>query len=415
MTSWKRSVEVATNPRVWVVLLLGFSSGMPLALTTGALQAWLTVSGVNLIDIGLFSFVGLPYIYKFLWSPLMDRFIPPFLGRRKGWMLITQVCLLVSIILMGLLNPNHELGLLGVLALITAFLSASQDITIDAYRTDLLLPDERGLGSAMFVGGWRIGAMVSGGLALIVAEYIGWNTTYIIMASLMLVGILTSYFAPKPTLEAKPPTTLKKAIVEPFKEFLSRKLAIWLLIFIVLYKVGDAFAVTLGSTFFIRGMGFSQATVGSVFKIYGLIAILVGVYLGGLLMPKIKLYASLFWFGLFQAASNLTFMWLALAGKHLWLLVLAISIDNLAGGMATAAFLAFLMALCNHKYTATQFALLSALSAVARVLVGPIAAVMVNHIGWAQFFAWSFVFSLPGLAILVWLSRHININAQMID
>jgi MFS transporter, PAT family, beta-lactamase induction signal transducer AmpG len=415
MASWQRVWQVATTPRVWVVLLLGFSSGLPLALTMGALQAWLTVSGVKLLDIGLFSFVGLPYVYKFLWSPLMDRLIPPFLGRRKGWMLITQFCLLFSIIIMGVVNPKHALGLLAVLALITAFLSASQDIAIDAYRTDLLLPDERGLGSAMFVGGWRIGAMVSGGLALILAQYIGWNLTYVVMALLMLVGLITSLFAPKPPLEEKPPVDLRAAIIEPFKEFLSRKLAVWLLIFIVLYKVGDAFALALASTFFIRGMGFSQAVVGGVFKLYGLIAILLGVYLGGLLMPKIKLYASLFWFGLFQAASNLMFMWLALAGKKLWLLIAVVSVDNLAGGMATAAFLAFLMALCNHKFTATQFALFSALAAVARVFVGPAAAVMVGHYGWPHFFFLSFLLSLPALLILVWLSKKININAPVID
>lgn len=407
--AWQQKMkQIWTSKNVWVLIFLGFSSGLPFSLTSSTLQAWLTTAGVKLVDIGLFSLVGIPYLYKFIWSPLMDRYVPPWLGRRRGWMIISQIALIVTIFAMAVVGVHSSLYLLAALALVTAFCSASQDIAIDAYRTDLLTPDERGLGSAVFIGGWRIGALLSGGLALILANYIGWRSTYFVMAACLLIGFVASLKGPAPKLEQSAPVSLYQAVVMPFKEFLTRPYSIALLIFILLYKISDAFAFSLMSTFLLRHMHFDLVTVGSVFKIFGVVAILLGTILGGVLIPYLKLFRSLLLFGFLQCISNLMFFWLSVAGKHYLLLVSAVVLDNLAGGMSTAAFLAFLMSLCNHQYTATQFALLSALSAVGRVLLGPVAAIFVLHYGWSEFFIWSFIFGLPALVLLLALRKVVH-------
>ncbi len=401
--------QIWTSGNVWILIFLGFASGLPFSLTSTTLQAWLTTAGVKLIDIGLFSLVGIPYLYKFVWSPLMDRYVPPLLGRRRGWMIISQIALIVAIVAMAIVGVKSSLYLLGCLALLTAFFSASQDIAIDAYRTDLLTSDERGLGSAVFIGGWRIGALLSGGLALILANYLGWRMVYFVMAGFMLVGLLASLMGPQPSYEKSAPTTLYQAVVMPFKEFLTRPYGVALLVFIFLYKISDAFAFSLMSTFLLRHMGFDLVTVGTVFKIFGVFAILFGTILGGVLIPYLKLFKSLLLFGFLQCVSNLMFLWLALVGKHYALLVSAVVLDNIAGGMSTAVFVAFLMSLCNHHYTATQFALLSALSAVGRVVLGPLAAVFVLHFGWPSFFVWSFILGLPALVLLLFLRPAIEV------
>lgn len=402
-----------TNRRMAAVLLLGFASGLPLALTAGTLQAWLAVEGVDIKTIGLFTLVGQPYTYKFLWAPLMDRYTIPLLGRRRGWLLITQAALLASIAWMGTLDPTRSPLLLAGVALTVAFLSASQDIVFDAYRTDVLREPERGAGAAISVLGYRLAMLVSGGGALILADqFLGWNTMYLFMAVLMVVGIAATWFAPEPEVPAQVPKTLRAAIVEPLREFFSRPEAWALLLLIVLYKLGDAFAGSLTTAFLIRGAGFSATDVGAINKVLGLIATIVGALAGGAWMAYLGLYRALLWFGVLQAVTNLGFMLLAMVGKSYPLLVTVVAAENICGGMGTAAFVALLMSLCDRRFSATQYALLSALAAVGRVYVGPASGFLVDAVGWATFFFFTFLIALPGLVLLWWLRAHLVTGAR---
>lgn len=398
------------NQRLFVLLLLGFSSGLPLSLTSSTLQGWFTVSGIDLITIGSLSLVGIPYLIKFLWAPLLDRYVPPLLGRRRGWMLITQIALLLSIASMAFFNPEDNPHLLFKLAFLVAIFSASQDIAFDAYRTDVLLPKERGIGAAFSVTGYRIAMLVSGGLAFILADFWGWKLTYLVMAGLMAVGILSSYFGPEPSRQAAPPRTLVAAIILPFVALRRRQNIYYLLLLIVLYKLGDAFVGTLTTTFLLRGLDFSLTEVGTITKVLGISATLVGVFIGGFFLERIGLFRALFLFGICQSLSNLLFFWLAIVGKQYMIMALAIFIENLCAGMGTAAFVALLMSLCDVRYTAAQFALLSALASVGRIVVGPLAGLMVLRIGWVNFFLWTFIVSLPCLVLLIFLREQISLE-----
>ncbi|MBT5551510.1 MAG: MFS transporter [Nitrospina sp.] len=393
------------NRRVLAVLFLGFSSGLPLALSGGTLQAWLTVEGVDIKTIGLFTLVGLPYTLKFLWSPLLDRYVVPLFGRRRGWIFVFQLLLLAMIFSMSVVSPVEAPWVLAFFAIGLAFASSSQDIVIDAYRTEVLREKERGLGAAVSVTGYRIAMLVSGALALILSEIIGWRFTYMVMAGLMVVGMTATWLSPEPEEPGVPPKTLKEAIGGPLVEFFSREGAWAILALIILYKLGDAFAGSLTTTFLIRGVGFSVGEVGAINKGMGLAATIVGALFGGALMARLRLFHSLLLFGVLQAVSNLSFMVLALLGKNYAMMVFTIAFENLAGGMGTAAFVAFLMALCNHNFTATQFALLSALASLGRVFVGPASGVLVDNLGWLQFFLITFLAAIPGL-ILLWKMRH---------
>jgi PAT family beta-lactamase induction signal transducer AmpG len=406
--TFRETLQALGNRRMSAMLLLGFASGLPLALSGGTLQAWLATTSVDIRTIGAFSLVGLPYTLKFLWSPIMDRFVPPFLGRRRGWIVITQVLLITLIFTIGASSPERAIALVAVLALMLAFVSASQDITIDAYRADVLHPQERGFGAALSVAGYRVAMLVSGGLALILADYLGWNTTYSIMAVLMGIGVVAAFFGPEPEVRATPPPTLQEAVIAPFAEFLSRDGALWLLLLIVLYKIGDAFAGTLTTTFLLRGLGFTLTEVGVVNKWLGVAASVFGGLAGGALMMRWGLYRCLLWFGLLQAFTNLGFMFLALVGKSFAGMVTVVGLENLAGGMGTAVYVGLLIALCNHRYSATQYALLSSLAAIGRVFVGPPSGFLVAATGWAVFFFITFIASLPGIALLVGLRKTIS-------
>ena len=397
-------LEVFRSPRIAAVLLLGFSSGLPLALTGGTLQAWLTVSQIDIVTIAWFSWIGLPYALKFIWAPLMDRYVPPFLGRRRGWMFLTPGALALGIAAMAMSSPTESLWILGCAALWVAFVSASQDVVIDAYRTDVLRSDERGMGAAVGVFGYRIAMLASGALALMLVEEIGWRTTYFLMAALMLVGMATAWRAPEPEAPPMLPRTLRDAVVQPLGDLFSRPGALAMLALVMLYKFGDALAGTLTTAFLIRGVGFSAFDVGAVNKGLGLAALLFGAVAGGALLARMSLVRALLVFGVLQAVSNLSFAWLALAGKNYALLVFTVGFENLASGMGTAAFVAFAMALCNHSYSATQYALLSALASLGRILFGPLAGNMVQGLGWEGFFLLTFIAALPGLA-LVWIMR----------
>ena len=401
-------VAVYAERRIALLLLLGFSSGLPLALTTGTLQAWATVEGLDIRTISFLTLAGSAYTLKFLWAPFMDRFVPPFLGRRRGWMLVSQLLLMAGIAAMGSMSPRDSIVALAAMAVVVAFFSASQDIAFDAYRTDLLTARERGAGAAVSVLGYRLAMLVSGGLALVLADsFIGWRATYWLMAGLMAIGMLATFLATNPQQLVPPPRSLDEAVIGPLKDFFTRDGAVLALTLIVLYKLGDAFAGSLSTAFLIRGVGFTATEVGAINKILGLLATIVGALAGGALMARLSLYGALMLFGLLQAVTNLGFWVLAVTPKSYESMALVVGLENLCGGMGTAAFVAFLMTLCRVRYSATQFALLSALAAIGRTyLAGPFSGIMVAELGWATFFLATFAIALPGLALL-WAQRRL--------
>ncbi len=401
-------LQVFRSRRIAVITFLGFSSGLPFALTGGTLQAWMAVSGINLHTIGIFTLVGLPYALKFFWSPLMDRFVPPWLGRRRGWIIITQLSLVAGITAMAFSSPHNALPFLAGLALMVAFTSASQDIVVDAYRTDVLAEQERGVGAAVFVMGYRIALLVSGALALILSDHIGWRNTYLLMAGVMGIGIISTILGPEPDGKIIPPKSMKEAIWGPMKDYFSRTSALPLLLVIVLYKLGDAYASALTTPFLIKGLGFSAGEVGAINKGLGFASLIVGAMFGGTLMVKLRLFRSLMVFGILQAISILSFMALAWTGKNYGMLIFAVAFENMAGGMGTAAFVSLLMAMCNHRYTATQYAFLSSLAALGRIFISPTSGFLVESIGWAGFFFVTFLTALPGLGLLWWLRNVIS-------
>lgn len=404
MTQDSSGFTALLNRRLLVMLPLGFISGLPLALTSGTLQAWLTVEGVDLKTIGIFTLVGLPYTFKFLWAPVMDRIVPPWLGRRRGWMVVTQLCVAIALGLMAMTNPTLHPGWLAAYALLVAFLAASLDIVFDAYRTETLHAHERGLGAAVWVNGYRIALLASGAGALALADSVGWQMTYLTMAAIMMAGAVITLVSPNPTFVAEAPKSLQEAVGAPLGEFFSRPTALGFLTVIVLYKLGDAFASALQTAFFIGGLGFSATEVGTA-KGLGIFATLIGAFIGGLLMTRTGLVRSLLLFGVLQAVSNFGFVILALTGKNSAVLTAAVVIENVTGGMGTAAFVALIMSLCDPRYTATQFALLSSLEALGRVFAGRPSADLVAMVGWTQFFVLTVVVALPGLWA-VWRIRR---------
>ena len=402
--------KLYTSRRVAPLLALGFASGLPLALTGGTLQAWATIEQVSLQEIGFLTLVGSAYTLKFLWAPLVDRYAPPWLGRRRGWMVLMQVLLALGMLAMGCLSPGQSLLPLALLAVFVAFCSATQDIAFDAYRSDVLRKDERGAGAALSVLGYRLAMLVSGGLALIMADqWLGWGATYMLMGALMLLMALASFWAPEPEVPTQTPRSLQQAVLEPFREFFGRPEAVTVLVLIVLYKLGDAFAGALSTTFLIRAAGYTASEVGTVNKLLGLAATIVGVLAGGALMARLGLYRSLMLFGLLQAVSNLGFWVISVSPHNVWIMAAGVGIENLCGGMGTAAFVALLMGLCNQQFSATQFALLSALTAVGRTyLAGPLTPQLVQYAGWPTFFLLTVLIALPGLWLLHWRRRDID-------
>ncbi|MBD2462143.1 AmpG family muropeptide MFS transporter [Oscillatoria sp. FACHB-1407] len=387
---------------------LGFASGLPYNLTRETLTAWMTVAGVDLGTIGWFNLANLPSTVKFLWSPLLDRYVPPFLGRRRGWMLLTQLALIVAIAAMAFYQPTQALQLLAVNAIVIAFLSATQDIAIDAYRTDVLEEREVGAGVAIWVLGYRVALLVTGALALIWANRLSWQGVYLLMAALMGLGLLTSILSPEPESRDRQgniisaPQTLRDAVQLPFQDFFARS-GLWrgvlILIFILLYKVGDYLAVVMTTPFLIQ-TGFPIEAIGAIRGGMGLLATIVGGLLGGAVLSQIGINRSLWLFGGLQAVSNLAYFALALAGQNYPLMVAAINIENFCAGLGTAAFLGFLMSLCNPRFSATQYALLSSLVAVSREVIASPAGEIAKATGWAWFFFITFCAALPGLLLL---------------
>jgi len=396
MRDW---LKVYGNRRVLSLLGLGFSSGLPLALIGTTLQAWMTSENVDLRVIGIFSLVGLPYTLKVFWAPIMDRFTPPWLGRRRGWITVTQLLLAMAILALGLSSPGAMPWVVASLALVIAFCSASQDIVVDAYRADVLHEQELGAGAATTVVGYRLALIVSGAFALILSDYIPWRMVYFIMAALMLANTLFTFLAPEPSERVIPPKTLKDAVWEPLASYFQRSGAVEMLIFIMVYKLSDAIAGAM-TTPFLLDLGFSRTDVGTVNKAFGLLSTILGTLAGGSVIAKIGINRSLWIFAFLQAFPHLAFTVLALIGKNYTAMVAAIGLENLCGGMGTAAFVAFMMRLCDKRFTATQYALLTSFMAVTRVLAGVPTGFMVNSIGWPMFFAVSMLGALPGILLL---------------
>ncbi len=408
-------LRIFGQPKMAILLLFGFSSGLPFYLTSKTLQAWMTTAHVDLATIGFFSLVTLPYSLKFVWAPLMDRYIPPFLGRRRGWVLITQILLLIAIAAMSLHDPQRGLQMLAVNAIAIAFFSASQDISLDAYRTDVLQDREMGAGAAVFVLGYRIAMITTGALAFFLADRIQWPAVYVVLSTLLLVGIATTFIAPEPVLRDAPPRTLVEAVVLPFADFFQRVgvRSVLVLIFIVLYKYSDSLAGSMTTPFLLQA-GFSQSEVGAVFLGVGVIATIAGVVAGGALIGKAGINRSLWLFVIFQGLSNLTYYGLSLAGKSHAFMVAAIITENFGLGLVTAGMTAYLMSMCNKRFTATQFALLSSLMAASRdILVAP-AGKLAESAGWPQFFLITVAMAIPPLLLLPFIapwSRDVPIGA----
>jgi len=385
-------------PVLATVGILGFTSGVPLILTSSTLQAWMGDVGVDLKTIGLFALAGLPYTLKFLWSPLMDRYRPPFLGRRRGWILITFLALMTLLALMAGCDPHAHLRTVALLALAVAFVSASADINVDAYRTELLPGKLLGPGTSLHITGYRLGMVFAGALALILADRISWRGVYLVMALGLLPGAIATFLAPEPE-GARPPRSLKEAVLEPFAEFLRRKRSLEVLAFILLYKVGDNLCVSLNVPF-LRSLEFSKTEIGLANKVVGMACLIGGGLLGGLLMSRWSLRRSLWVFGLLQMFSMAGHVTLAVVGRNHALLLLTVAVENSIFAMGTVAYLAMIQRCCEIRSTATQFALLTSLSAIARVLFSAPAGYLVRAAGWPVFFLVCMALAVPGLLLL---------------
>jgi len=405
IAAWRRAAAVYWDRRILGIVVLGFASGLPLPLTFSTLSIWLAESGVAKAEIGLFALVGLPYAYKFLWAPAIDRLpLGPLtrrLGRRRGWMLAIQALLALAILALGRADPAISPAPTALAALAVAFLSASQDVAIDAYRVEILDGPQQGAGAGSIVFGYRLGMLAGGAGALFLAAALPWAWAYAAMAAAMLPAMATVLALREPATPPPAPAAgaaawFREAALAPFAEFARRSGWPMLLLFVVLYKLGDSLAGTMANPFYLE-MGFSKEEIASVSKLFGLVATLAGGFLGGLLVARWGLAASLVACGVLQAASNLMFAVQAMAGHDLPLLMVTIGFENLAGGMGTAAFVAFLSALCNASYTATQYALLSALAALPRTLLSSSAGFLAEEMAWVGFFLFTAAAALPGL------------------
>lgn len=414
---WK-TTQLFFKPRIIVILLLGFSAGLPLALSFSTLSVWMAEENVSLKTIGLFSLVSLPYVLKPLWAPFFDQLPLPFfttvLGRRRGWLLVSQLALMAAVLALGASDPITNPWHTAALALLVTFFSASQDIVIDAFRVESLADSEQGVGASSYIYGYRVGMLVSGAGALLIADHVSWFWTYAAMAASLLVGVITTLIIREPagsqfprrltpaTPRAARPPWLQTAFVDPFRDFMTRRAWLAILIFILFYKFGDALAGVLSNPFYIQ-IGFDKTDIAYYAKVLGLGGTLVGVFFGALMVARMHILLTLLICGVLQALSNLMFVWLAAVGNDTSLLALTIAAENFTGGMGTAAFVAYISGLTSINFTATQFALLTSLASVGRTLFASYSGGIVEAIGWIDFFLLSTAAALPGLLILLWL------------
>ena len=386
------------NRRMLVALVMGFACGLPLLLTLSVLQAWMTESGVDLTTIGLMTAVGLPYTLKFIWAPLFDRFTLPFLGRRRGWLLVAQLSLMASLVWLGYSDPSRRPELLAIAALAVAFFSASQDIVVDAYRREDLPDRELGLGSSLYINGYRIGMLLASGGGLILADHIPFRMVYVVMSLCLLPGVAATVFTPEPEVTSSP-QTLQSAVMDPLKEYFSRRNALWILAFILMYKIGDTMAAAMTTPFYLD-IGFTKTQIGAVVKLFGFSATVGGTLIGGVIMIRLGIVRSLWAFGLLQALSTAGFAVLAAVGPHLTALSLVIGFENLSGGMGTSAYAAYMASITDKRFTATQYALLTSLMGVPRVLAAMPTGFLATHMGWRYFFILCTLAAVPGLLLI---------------
>lgn len=394
--------QSALNRRTLICVFLGFTSGLPLFILLSLLQAWLAKMGWDVKALGLLALVMFPYTWKFLWSPLMDRFSFGPLGRRRGWMAITQVALFLAIGAMGMLDPQRHIAAILFTASLVAFLSASQDIVIDAYRRELLPDNEQGLGSAIHVNAYKVAGMVPGALSLILADMMSWQAVFWITAMFMLPGFVCTMLIAEPKVYGKPPANLREAVVLPFQEFIARdgwKGAMLVLGFIFFYKLGDSLATALATTFYLK-LGFTLTQIGVIAKTTGFWASIAGGLIGGIWMINLGINRALWIFGVVQAVAILGFAWLAQAGADPLILALVIGFEAFGVGLGTAAFVAYIARTTDPRYSATQFALFTSLSAVPRTFINASAGYIVDQTGWFMFFNLCFVLALPGMLML---------------
>ncbi len=386
-----------------ICVFTGFTSGLPLYILIQLVPAWLRTEGVGLAEIGFFTLIGLPYAWKFMWSPVMDRYTLPFLGRRRGWMLATQIALMISIAAIGFLNPAFSIWAVAYLAATIAFFSASQDIVLDAYRRELLADSELGLGNAIHVQAYRLAGLVPGSLALILADHMPWNAVFIVVAAFMLVGMVLVMNIAEPVRDPNAPRTMKEAIIEPFREFINRQgiaPALFVLGFLFFYKLGDNMATALQTPFFID-VGFTLTQIGVVAKFASLTAVIVGGLVGGLVMIALSINRALWLFGIVQIVSILGFAALAEIGPNPWMLGFAVAFEYLGVGLGTAALTAFIARSTNKAFAATQFALFTALAATPRTLAGATTGLIVERLGWTNFYILCVVLAIPGMLLLI--------------
>ncbi|HEY7985489.1 MAG TPA: AmpG family muropeptide MFS transporter [Methylophilaceae bacterium] len=397
-TGWQKTL---LNRRMLICIFTGFSSGLPLYILISLLPAWLRSEGVNLKAIGLFSLIGLPFTWKFLWAPLFDRYTLP-LGRRRGWLLLTQIALLTSIPFFGFLHPTLNLMTIAFLAVVVAFFSASQDIVLDAYRRELLPDIELGLGNAVHVNAYKIAGLIPGSLSLILADHLPWSAVFIVTALFMLPGLVMTLLVNEPQIQQGAPKTLRQAIVEPFQEFISRQglnTALLVLAFIFFYKLGDSMATALATPFYLD-IGFSKTEIGLIAKNAGLWPSVIGGLLGGIWMVKLGINRSLWLFGAMQMVAVLGFAWLASVGHSPFWLAAIIGLEAFGVGLGTTAFVAFIARTTHPLYTATQFALFTSLAAVPRTFANAATGYLVESMGWVKFFLLCFVVAIPGMLLL---------------
>jgi len=405
-TSWTQVIASLLTGRMLLAFAMGFAGGLPLLLTGSLLQAWMVDVGVDLGTIGLFALVGLPYTLKFVWAPLMDRYTPSLLGRRRGWLVIWQLCLMLSIALLGFSNPAQILFVTAVAALLLSFFSASQDIVIDAYRRESLADDEQGMGASLYVGGYRVGMLLATGGGLFMADHFAYHWVYLVMAAAMGAGLIATLLAPEPNSEHGKPKTLQDAVVKPFKEYFTRDYAIIILVFIFFYKVGDTMAGQMTTPFYLD-LGFTKSQIAGIVKIFGFPITIAGTFVGGVLVMRHGIYKCLLWFGILQAVSTAGFIVLAYAGDNLLALTFVIAFENLSAGLGTAAYIGFIASLTDKRYTATQFALLTSFMGMPRVFAAAPTGYIVEAFGWAEFFLLCTLIALPGILLIIWLHKRL--------
>ena len=395
-----------SRSRFGLALLMGFSAGLPLLLTRSTLKAWLTEGGVDIKAVGFFSLVGLPYAFKFVWSPLMDRWAPFGLGRRRGWLVVTQLGTIAGLLALAFSDPRSgSLRFVAFAALWTAFFGASQDVVVDAYRRETFPDVELGVASSLFVFGYRMALLAAGAGALFLADLLDWRDAYLVMAAFGTVGLLTTAFAAEPRLSAPLPKTFRDSVAAPLIDFFKRDGAVTILLFVLLYKIGEQMASDMFNPFFLK-TGFTKTEIAAVAKVFGIWAAIAGGFAGGWLISRMNLLWALLGFGVLQSASLLLFARLAQVGPDKRMLAMAIGCENFTSGMATAAYMSFMAIQTDRRFTATQYALLSSLLGVASALAGATTGLMVDALGWSWFFRACMLVTVPGLLLLVPLRQQ---------